>query len=153
LEAAVRDRNAGATITRAAAGEVEPELLLAPAADTAWVDVAARRASGHGFITTFTACFERPLRLGPFGLWLSLMTQMHGPSLLRVKGLVHAEGEDGPVVIDCVQHVIHPARYLAAWPDGDRRTRLVFVARGLAAGTIASLRRSLAESIGQPLVE
>lgn len=152
LEAALRGRNAGAPIVHAAHGEVAPEVLLAPAPDADWIGAAVGAATGHGFITTFTACFDRPLRLGPLGLWLRLMTEMHGPALLRVKGLVDAEGEDGPLVIDCVQHVIHPARRLPAWPDGDRRTRLVFIARGLAAGTIASLRRSLADTVGLPLL-
>lgn len=152
LEAAVRQKNAGAAIVRSAHGAVDPDLLLAPAPDTDWIDAATRRPVGHGFITTFTTCFATPVRMGPLGLWLTLITQMHGGALLRVKGLVDVEGESAPVVIDCVQHVIHPARQLPAWPDDDRRTRLVFIARGLAAGTIASLRASLADSLGQPLV-
>jgi G3E family GTPase len=152
LEAAVREKNAGATIVRSAHGAIDPDVLLAPAPDATWVDAAARRPVTHGFISTFTVCFARPVRMGPLGLWLTLITQMHAGQLLRVKGLVDVEGESAPVVIDCVQHVIHPARQLPAWPDGDRRTRLVFIARGLAAGTIASLRASLADSLGQPLV-
>ncbi|KAB2891246.1 MAG: GTP-binding protein, partial [Kofleriaceae bacterium] len=153
LEAALREKNAGAAIVRSARGEVDPEVLLAPAPDTAWIDAAARRPVAHGFISTFTVTFGRPVRMGPLGLWLTLITQMHAGALLRVKGLVDVEGESAPVVIDCVQHVIHPARQLPAWPDDDHRTRLVFVARGLAAGTIASLRASLADSLGQPLVD
>lgn len=162
LEAALRLKNAGAPIVRSAHGEVDPEVLLAPAPGqdgagdglTAWLAAAERpRAAGlHAFITTFSICFAEPVRLGPLGLWLSLMTQMHGGALLRVKGLVNADGEDTPVVVDCVQHVVHPARRLPAWPDDDRRTRLVFIARGLAAGTIASLRASLADTMDQPLV-
>jgi G3E family GTPase len=163
LEATLRERNQGATILRSAHGDIDPDALLAAApgqADggdglAAWVEAAARpRPPGaiHGFITTFTVQLARPVRMGPLGLWLTLMTQMHGGALLRVKGLVNVEGEDAPVVIDAVQHVIHPARRLPAWPDDDRRTRLVFIARGLAAGTIASLRASLADTLGQPLV-
>jgi len=30
-----------------------------------------------------------------------------------------------------VQHVIHPPLHLDAWPDYDRRSRLVFIGRGL----------------------
>lgn len=153
LEAALREKNAGAAIVRSARGEIDPEVLLAPAPDTSWIDAAARRPVGHGFISTFTVAFARPVRMGPLGLWLTLITQMHAGALLRVKGLVDVEGESAPVVIDCVQHVIHPARQLAAWPDEDHRTRIVFIARGLAAGTIASLRASLADSLGQPLVD
>lgn len=150
-EAAVRLRNVAAPLIRSVQGEVDPEVLLAAGSDTAWIDAAARARTPHGFITTFTTCFARPVRMGPLGLWLTLMTQMHGGALLRVKGIVDVEGEDAPVVIDCVQHVVHPARQLPAWPDDDHRTRIVFIARGLAAGTIASLRASLADTLGQPL--
>jgi G3E family GTPase len=153
LETALRTKNPGAAIVRSAHGAIDPDVLLAPAPDASWVDAAARRPVTHGFISTFTVCFAKPVRMGPLGLWLTLITQMHAGALLRVKGLVDVEGESAPVVIDCVQHVIHPARQLPAWPDDDHRTRLVFIARGLAAGTIASLRASLADSLGQPLVD
>jgi hypothetical protein len=36
-----------------------------------------------------------------------------------------------PVAVHGVQHLVHPPRHLGAWPNGDRRSRLVFVARGL----------------------
>jgi G3E family GTPase len=89
------------------------------------------------------------VRIGPLGMWLTIMTQMHGDTLLRVKGVVNVEGDPEPMVVHCVQHVIYPPRPLPAWPDDDRRTRLVFIARGLAASTLASLRTSLAETLGQ----
>jgi G3E family GTPase len=30
-----------------------------------------------------------------------------------------------------VQHVVHPPVHLDAWPDADRRSRIVFIGRGL----------------------
>jgi G3E family GTPase len=48
-----------------------------------------------------------------------------------VKGLVNVEGEPGPVVVQGVQHVFHPPVTLAAWPSDDRRSRLVFITRGI----------------------
>jgi len=30
-----------------------------------------------------------------------------------------------------VQHLVHTPRHLAAWRDADRRSRLLFIARGL----------------------
>ncbi len=38
-----------------------------------------------------------------------------------------AETPEQPVVIHGVQHVLHPPVALPAWPDADRRTRLVFI--------------------------
>jgi G3E family GTPase len=34
-------------------------------------------------------------------------------------------------VLQGVQHVIHPVTRLERWPDGDRRTRMVFILRDL----------------------
>jgi G3E family GTPase len=65
---------------------------------------------------------------------------MHGPNLLRVKGIVKlAESPDRPVVIHGVQHVFHPPATLAAWPDADHRTRLVFIVNGIEARAIQDL--------------
>jgi G3E family GTPase len=54
-----------------------------------------------------------------------------GEALLRVKGLLDLVGEDRPVVVHGVQGVFHPPRRLEAWPPGERRSRLVFILRGL----------------------
>ena len=36
-----------------------------------------------------------------------------------------------PVVVQGVQHVLYPPVRLRAWPDADRRSRLVFITRDL----------------------
>src|SRR5664279_3246272 len=82
--------------------------------------------------------FEQPLDWTMFGIWLSMLLAAHGEDVLRVKGLLNAAGSDGPVVVNGVQHVIHPPVHLPAWPDGDRSSRLVLIARGLAADEIES---------------
>ena len=65
-------------------------------------------------------------------MFLDLVRSMHGPNLLRLKGIVKlAETPDQPVVIHGVQHVFHPPATLAAWPDADHRTRLVFIVNGI----------------------
>ena len=53
-------------------------------------------------------------------MFLDLLRSMHGPNLLRVKGIVKlAETPEQPVVIHGVQHVFHPPATLP-WPDADR---------------------------------
>jgi G3E family GTPase len=47
-----------------------------------------------------------------------------------VKGLLNVGG-DGPVLLNGVQHVVHTPEHLEAWPDEDRRSRIVFIVRGL----------------------
>jgi G3E family GTPase len=53
-----------------------------------------------------------------------------------LKGIVAVEGRSRPVVIHGVQHVLHPPRELPDWPDGDQRTRIVFITRNIARGAI-----------------
>ena len=66
-----------------------------------------------------------------FGLWLGMLLNRHGARILRLKGLVAVEGADTPVVIQGVQHLVHPPRHLPAWPDGTARTRLVLIGHDL----------------------
>ncbi len=67
-----------------------------------------------------------------FEMFLDLLRSVHGPNLLRMKGVVKiADRPDRPLVVHGVQHVFHPPAYLERWPDADERTRLVFITRDL----------------------
>ena len=44
-----------------------------------------------------------------------------------------------PVVIHGVHHVFHPPVALAEWPDADRRSRIVFITRGIARQEVLAL--------------
>jgi len=68
--------------------------------------------------------------------WLSLMLHRHGANLLRIKGLVALERRDAPIVINSVRHVIYFPEHLSGWPDGDRRSFLVFIVRDLVPDTV-----------------
>ena len=94
-----------------------------------------RNAHDHR-IRAFALRFERPLDWTMFGIWLSMLLAARGQDVLRVKGLLNAAGSDGPVVINGVQHVIHPPQHLAAWPDDDRSSRLVLIVREIAAEAV-----------------
>ena len=82
-------------------------------------------------IHSFTLTFEAALDWTAFGIWLTMLLHTHGEKVLRVKGLLNVEGTEAPVVINGVQHVIHPPIHLAAWPDDDRRSHIVFIVDGL----------------------
>jgi G3E family GTPase len=81
-------------------------------------------------IRTFSVATEAAIPASAFDMFLDLLRSMHGPDLLRLKGVVKlAETPDSPLVIHGVQHVFHPPVSLPAWPDDDQRTRLVFIVR------------------------
>jgi len=83
-------------------------------------------------IRVFTIATEAPIPMATLELFLDLLRSAHGSKLLRLKGIVRlAEEPDQPVVLHAVQHVLHPPARLQAWPDADRRSRLVCVTRDL----------------------
>ena len=82
-------------------------------------------------IRTLALSFDEPVDWTRFGIWLTMLLHRHGDALLRVKGILNVADAATPVAVHAVQHLVHPPRHLGAWPDGDRRSRLVFIARGL----------------------
>jgi G3E family GTPase len=73
-------------------------------------------------------------------MFIDLIRSLHGPNLLRLKGIVKlAEAPDSPLVIHGVQHIFHPPVRLPRWPDGDQRTRLVLITRDLEERTVRAL--------------
>jgi G3E family GTPase len=92
----------------------------------------------HG-IDSFALFFESPLPWPVFEQTMAVLTALRGPDLLRVKGLVAVEGVRGPVVVHAVQHVAHRPVELEDWPDGDRRSRLVFITRNLGRAEVEQL--------------
>jgi G3E family GTPase len=88
-------------------------------------------------INSFVLVRDEPLPREGFAAWLDMVTAMRGDDLLRMKGIVClAEDPDRPLVVHGVQHLFHPPHHLPAWPGADRRTRIVFITRGLDAATL-----------------
>ena len=92
-------------------------------------------------IHSFTLSFDGALDWTAFGIWLTMLLHTHGERVLRVKGILNVAGTEAPVVVNGVQHVVHPPIHLAAWPGDDRRSHIVFIVDGLEQDAI---ERSLA---------
>jgi G3E family GTPase len=91
-------------------------------------------------ISAFCLTYERAIDWTAFGVWLSMLLHAHGDDILRVKGILNVAGASTPVVVHGVQHLVHPPSHLAAWPDADRRSRIVFITRDIPR---AEIERSL----------
>jgi G3E family GTPase len=91
-------------------------------------------------IRAFALTFDQPLDWTAFGLWLTMLLHRHGAAVLRMKGILNVDGEAAPVAVHGVQHLVHAPTHLQAWPDADRRSRIVFIVRDLEP---AEIERSL----------
>jgi G3E family GTPase len=154
LGALLREHNPVAPVVVASHGVVDAAELLTPSfldpalsapmahrsvlfADAVDPDHVGRHAS-----VSLTA--DRPLRWRAFEEWLRRIRIGHAEQLLRVKGMLDIEGVDGPVVVHGVHHVLNAPVENDAWPDGDRRSRLVLIADRV---TIAAARESWAAAL------
>jgi G3E family GTPase len=144
LERRLRRLNPTADVLEASFGDVEPDALFG----TSETDLRSAPASlgpveNASHTDGVHACclvFEEQLDWSAFGIWLTMLLQSRGDDVLRVKGLLNVGGP-GPLVLNGVQHVVHPPEHLDEWPDEDRRSRIVFIGRGF---TGKDLERSLA---------
>jgi G3E family GTPase len=130
--------NPTADVIEASFGDVEPARLFARQAR----DPRDIALSGHGHEDDIhAACLflDDELDWTAFGVWLTMLLQARGEDVLRVKGLLNV-GAEGPLLVNGVQHAVHPPEHLDSWPDEDRRSRIVFIGHGFDGG---ELERSL----------
>ena len=160
LESRLHALNPAATVLDAAAGEATPARLLDcglfdPANKTPdvrrWLAEEAYAEAGHHHhghdpnrhderIRAVTLATDTPIPGATFEMFIDLVRSLHGPKLLRLKGIVKlAETPDRPLVIHGVQHVMHPPAYLECWPDSDQRTRIVLITRDLEPASVTRL--------------
>ena len=86
---------------------------------------------GRG-IENFVLTRESPLTREEAQFLLDGIAQNLGTGLLRVKGLVNIAEEPGrPAVIQGAQHLLHTMTWLDRWPDGDHRSRIIFITQGI----------------------
>lgn len=91
--------------------------------------------------------FDEPLDWTAFSLWLSMLLHARGEDVLRVKGLIDV-GDAGPVVLNGVQHIIHPPQHLESWPGDDYRSHLVFIMRAIAPSEILKSLTAFQQFLG-----
>ena len=122
--------NPRATIETAIDGALDPRCLIEAGEALARSGFVAEAEHSDG-ILSFVLSERAPLSWDVFSRTLETLIALRGPDLLRVKGFLDVEGCRGPVLVQVVQHLAHPPVELAAWPGGDRETRLVFITRNI----------------------
>jgi G3E family GTPase len=142
LRVALRRLNPGAEIFTALNGEVDAAALLPAGFLDPGMIVPPRRfmiadTAPHEVETrAISLLADAPLNWRAFDAWLRKIRLTHAEQLLRVKGILNTADSQLPLVIHGVHHVLHTPVQLAAWPDDDRRSRIVLITRGLEKGLI-----------------
>jgi G3E family GTPase len=125
----LRGINPSALVIEAAFGEVDVDELFRPdGAGTHAAFAAGEAGDPHDVGETYSVSvtFDGSIDWTAFGIWFSMLLHARGEDVLRVKGLLDV-GETGPVVLNGVQHIIHPPEHLDGWPDEDHRSRIIFI--------------------------
>jgi G3E family GTPase len=141
LEAKIRRLNPDSPLWRMPTQAIDAAALFDDGMRSPLRAYPAARESAHGSVHAFALAFEGALDWTMFGIWLTMLLHRHGTQVLRVKGILNVAGCETPVAVHGVQHLVHPPVHMAAWPDSDRRSRLVFIVDGL---DRAIIERSLA---------
>jgi G3E family GTPase len=138
LRAKLRELNSQAGIVVAEEGKVDPRYLIESTGDSERSGFVAEAEHSDG-ITSFVLTEDEPIQWSAFSRTMETLIAMRGSDLLRAKGFLNIEGCRGPVLVQFVQHLPHPPVELAEWPDGERRSRLVFIARNIPEADIRAL--------------
>lgn len=123
-------------------GEVNVDVLDKPSANSHLFDLHTTEANVplHDMsqqVNSISFYFTTALNWTAFTLWLSLLLHTHGKNVLRVKGILDV-GEETPVNLNGVQHIIHPPEHLDAWPQDVSHSFLVFIVKDI--DTLSILR-------------
>ncbi|MGE5097402.1 MAG: CobW family GTP-binding protein [Betaproteobacteria bacterium] len=157
LESRLEALNPGARRIRSRNGDADPSLLLDAglyrgeglASDArGWLNAGAYRHVGASAaahdprVASFVWTREEPCAWEDVESALETLLELRGNRILRMKGLVNVAGEEAPRAIHAVQHTLYPFARLPAWPDEDRRTRVVFIGSGLDEREVAAVLES-----------
>lgn len=100
-------------------------------------------------IHSFCLKADKPVAPAAFSLFQNFLRELHGPSLLRMKGIIALNDDPArPLVIHGVQHVFHPPVRLDAWPDKDHSTRIVFIVKDIDPGHLRGLWAAFTGGVG-----
>ncbi len=157
LAARVQGINPGALLLTASQGDIEPRKVLdavhplregegverwlgdvAPGPARPWVAIRSAPAHNEGLLAA-SVLWEAPVAWRVLEAALVRLVDLHPRHFLRIKGIVRLREHEGPAAVHAVSEVIFPPEVLPAWPDDERRSRMVFIAHDLEAHALQHL--------------
>lgn len=134
----LRHLNPAADVLEAEHGHIDPDKIFEKSRRLHAVEEARRieqrcadsPVRHNETVRSMSIRFFEPLEWTAFGLWMSLLLYAHGEEMLRIKGIVDV-GERGPIVINGVQHIIHPPQHLDDWNGEEKNSQIVFIMKNI----------------------
>jgi G3E family GTPase len=80
-------------------------------------------------IATASLAFDGAIEPDALEDWLDHTINLLGPMLLRMKAMLNIADTARPTVLHAVQGLLHRPVDLQAWPNGDRKNRVVLIGR------------------------
>lgn len=144
--------NPSARVVEAVSGHTDAGELFEPVGDfpgTTPRAVETTVADPHNTVEThsISLTFDGAVDWTAFGIWLSMLLHARGEDVLRVKGILDV-GEAGPVVLNGVQHIIHPPEHLEKWPDEEHYSRIILIAKHIEPHEILASLRAFRHILG-----
>jgi G3E family GTPase len=153
-EARIAALNATAPLRHVVAGAADVADVFHLGPDSTRLEQWLRPLDSHGHhhlpfrhgeqINSLVLRHDVPLDWPSLQRWLESVLSLHGDAVLRLKGIVWLEGQERPIVLQGVHHVLHPPVYLDRAMPAERSTRIVLITRGL---SVAGLRASFASAL------
>jgi G3E family GTPase len=142
LSARLAELNGHAPVDTAIGGALDPRHLIEQTDERPSPGFVGEAGHSDG-IASFVLRETAPLAWQPFERAMETLIALRGRDLLRVKGFLNVAGCSGPVLVQIVQHLAHPPLELAAWPDQDHASRLVFITRNIPQEQVLALLRAV----------
>ena len=140
--ARLTELNGDAPIETAIGGALDPRHLIEQTDERPSPGFVGEAGHSDG-IASFVLRETAPLAWQPFERAMETLIALRGRDLLRVKGFLNVARCSGPVLVQIVQHLAHPPLELAAWPDQDHASQLVFITRNIAQERVLALLQAV----------
>lgn len=148
LRAILKVYNPGAKIVTSCLGDIDASSVIGRGdcpGDAPWLGDICIAGDEHTHddvhhdagVTSESFWIEGNATWSGLAAWIETMRRRYGSDLLRSKGIINIAGLPAPVLLHGVQSIFD-TRKMSAWPDGERRSRLVLIGRNLDRATLAS---------------
>lgn len=90
-------------------------------------------------IASFVLNWDEPLSCDRLTTALSLLLDLCGSNILRIKGILHTDDSPEPLALHAVQHMLYPLAPIPGLKERGRKTRIVFITHDLPRQTVETI--------------